>query len=339
MEISKINILIAGWFSFENGHATAGDILSKDLICNWLDSASVKYSVALDPPFQNGLNWRYVNPAEYSHVIFVCGPFDKGKLEYDFFSKFSPHCRLIGLNLSMLIPISEWNPFDLLIERNSSRAVNPDLVFLAPSNKLPVVGICLVEDYQDSMVPYVNKLIKDFLTNFSAAIIYIDTRLDSNSTALRSPAEIESLISRVDVLITTRLHGMVLALKHGIPVVAIDPEKGGSKIRMQCELLNWKAVINADQLTFSELEKCVRYCLTKNAHNDALICSEFARKNISDIHHKLIDNLINSDEIDISFEKRVSNHLTNTWDIVTNKKLKKQKLSKKLRTAIKKVFS
>jgi hypothetical protein len=45
------------------------------------------------------------------------------------------------------------------------------------------------------------------------AVLEIDTRLDAYSTKhLRSAVEIESLIAQADVLLTTRLHGLVLAL-------------------------------------------------------------------------------------------------------------------------------
>ena len=54
------------------------------------------------------------------------------------------------------------------------------------------------------------------------AVVAIDTRLDANRTGLRTPAQVESLIARTDVVVTTRLHGLVLALKNGVPAVAID---------------------------------------------------------------------------------------------------------------------
>src|SRR5437016_6221025 len=52
--------------------------------------------------------------------------------------------------------------------------------------------------------------------------VRIATRLDV-ANVLRTPSEVESLIARMDLVLTTRLHGMVLALKHGVPAVAVDP--------------------------------------------------------------------------------------------------------------------
>lgn len=161
--------------------------------------------------------------------------------EAEFLSRFH-QSRLIGLNLSMLEPLHQWNPFDLLYERNSTEDVRPDIVFLSGRAKVPVVGVCLVEPYPGAMDAEANEVILRLIDKKEAAIIYIDTRLDKNSTHLRTPAEIETMISRVDVLVTTRLHGAVMAIKNGVPVVAIDPEKGGTKIVDQMNKIGWALV-------------------------------------------------------------------------------------------------
>ncbi len=77
----EMNTLIAGWFSFSNGHATAGDLLSRDLACKWMQEAGYTYEVAVAPPFTDGIDWRAADPAQYSTVLFVCGPFERGELE------------------------------------------------------------------------------------------------------------------------------------------------------------------------------------------------------------------------------------------------------------------
>lgn len=175
--------LIAGWFSFEYGHATAGDLLALDVTCEWMDKAGYSYDIAFDPPFTGGVNWRTVHPDSYSHVIFVCGPFEQGQYEAEFLSRFSA-CRLAGLNLSMLVPMSEWKPFDLLLERNSSLAVRPDMVFLSKEPKVPVVGICLVEPYPGALDAIANEAIQRLIDARPMAIVPIDTRLDKNETIL-----------------------------------------------------------------------------------------------------------------------------------------------------------
>ena len=78
-------VLVAGWFSFEGGHATGGDIFAMEVAVDWLKQAGFeKIDVAFDPPFKGGVDWRHVDPAAYSHVVFVCGPFEQKLYEAEF---------------------------------------------------------------------------------------------------------------------------------------------------------------------------------------------------------------------------------------------------------------
>jgi polysaccharide pyruvyl transferase WcaK-like protein len=60
---------------------------------------------------------------------------------------------------------------------------------------------------------------------------------------LRTPREVEALIARMDVVITTRLHRTVPALKNGVPAVAINSVSGGAKIKRQAEALGSPAAL------------------------------------------------------------------------------------------------
>ena len=110
--------LVTGWFSFEQMGASAGDLLARDLTCDWLRLAGWEHDVAHAPPFEGGVDWRQVSPEDYSHVIFVCGPFGNGPPLLEFLERFRHH-RMVGLNLTMLQSLDEWNPFQLLLERDS----------------------------------------------------------------------------------------------------------------------------------------------------------------------------------------------------------------------------
>src|SRR3990170_1932745 len=143
--------LVAGWFSFEQMGATVGDLLARDLACEWLEQAGYSYDVAHAPPFSGGIDWRAVDPETYSHVVFVCGPFGENEVTREFLERFAG-CHKVGLNLSMLQPLDVWNPFDLLLERDSSATSRPDISFLSRQASVPVVGVVLVhpqEEYKD----------------------------------------------------------------------------------------------------------------------------------------------------------------------------------------------
>jgi glycosyltransferase involved in cell wall biosynthesis/peptidoglycan/xylan/chitin deacetylase (PgdA/CDA1 family)/SAM-dependent methyltransferase len=282
-----MRILVTGWFSFEDGHATAGDLLSCDLVCEWLEAAGCGYDVALVPPLGVGVDWRSVDPEYYSHVVFVCGPFGDGPNVRRLLDRFA-HCRLVGLNLSMLAPLEQWNPFDLLLERDSSMGARPDITFLSRATRVPIVGLILVEPHEGALDQVANEAINRLMQSREMVTVPIDTRLDTNSTGLRSAAQVESLIARMDLVITTRLHGLVLALKNGVPAIAIDPIPGGFKIERQAHTVGWPVVLPVDGLTNERLEKAFDFCLTEEARTTAGECYKRAVRTAETVKHELI---------------------------------------------------
>jgi hypothetical protein len=288
---SPVNALIAGWFSFEQMGPTAGDLLTRDLVCDWLERAGHSYDTALADPFVGGVDWNTVDPGEYTHVVFVCGPFGNGWPVSEFLERFRG-CRLVGLNLSMLDSLDAFNPFDLLLERDSSAATRPEMAFLAPSRVVPVVGVVVVHPQQEykrgAMHRVANEAIERLVASRELAVVRIDTRLDANSSGLRTPGEVESLIARMDAVITTRLHGTVLALKNGVPALAIDPIAGGAKIRRQAETIGWPVLFTADNLSDALLRQALDYCLSGEARAKAWECSELAAHDAEKIRDQFL---------------------------------------------------
>jgi hypothetical protein len=264
--------LVAGWFSFEQMGASAGDLLARDLACEWLESAGFSFDVALAPPFRGGVDWRSMDPETYSHILFVCGPFGNGEPITEFLSHFSG-CSVIGLNLTMLDSLDVWNPFDVLFERDSSKTSRPDITFLSCRSHVPIVGIVLIDtqpEYEGKDLRLsANQAIKRLVDSREMATVSIDTRLDINRTSLRTPVEVESLIAATDLVLTTRLHGMVLALKNGVPAIAIDSVSGGAKIKRQAETIGWPIVFTVDTITDDALMEAYDYCLTEDGRKKA----------------------------------------------------------------------
>jgi hypothetical protein len=287
---APVRALVAGWFSFQDGHATAGDVLARDLLCEWLREAGYPYDIAGAPPFDGDVNLRTARPEAYSHAFFVCGPFERKTLEAEFLGRYAKSW-VIGVNLTMVTPLDAWNPFDLLLERDSSAIARPDLVFGTRQPGVPVVGICLVEPYPGAIDAIANAAIDALVASREMSVVRIDTRLDSNSTGLRTPAEVESLISRMDVVVTTRLHGMVFSLKNGVPVIAIDPEAGGAKIVRQGETIGWPHVFAADAVTAGALAEAFDDCLTEAARDAARACAERSAGRVDQTRLELLESL------------------------------------------------
>jgi hypothetical protein len=283
--------LVLGYFS------TIGDHDSLEVVKRWIRDAGGDYTVA---PFKASIRDRIegaidpqkADPSEYTHVIVVCGPCWK-----PFYTRRAPidarkfaHCRFIGINLSMIDPLASWNPFDDLIERDSDLNHRPDLTFLWERTLVPVVGVCLVHPqkaYGDRQLhDRANLAIRRFLSTRELATVEIDTAWPAflNRTGLRTPAEIEALIARVDVLLTTRLHGMAYALKRGVPVVAVDAIRGGAKVTAQARSLGWSQIIDSETITDEKLSAAFEYCLTPESKAEARACAERARSQLSGVH-------------------------------------------------------
>ncbi|MEO5579028.1 MAG: polysaccharide pyruvyl transferase family protein [Gemmatimonadaceae bacterium] len=278
---ARVRTLVAGWFSFEGMGATAGDLMVRDLVCEWLESAGRPYDVALAYPFTGGKDWRAVDSGAYSHVIFACGPFGNGEPVTEFLARFAD-ATLVGVNLTMLQQLDEWNPFDLLLERDSSAAARPDLAFLSRTNCAPVVGIVRMHEQPEygarDLHIRANDAMNRLIAGREMAAVTIDTRLDEvNAAGLRTPGEIESLIARMDVVVTARLHGLVLALKNGVPAVAIDSVGGGAKIIRQARALGWPVVLTADTMTDVSLRQAFERCLSPEVKSLAADVRDRAR--------------------------------------------------------------
>jgi hypothetical protein len=56
---------LTGWFSLQQMGATAGDLLVRDLVSDWIRRAGASCDMAVAPPFSDGVDRRAVNPAEY----------------------------------------------------------------------------------------------------------------------------------------------------------------------------------------------------------------------------------------------------------------------------------
>jgi polysaccharide pyruvyl transferase len=285
--------LVTGWFSFEEMGATAGDLLARNVACEWLEQAGHTYDVALAPPFTGGVDWRVVNPDDYANVVFVCGPIGNGKPVDALIERFRGR-RLVGLDLTMLAPLEEWNPFDLLWMRDSSAGQGgaPDISFASSAEQVPVVGTILIDTQPEygerDLRQEATDAIQRLVASREMSVVDIDTRLDRNRGGLTTPREVESLIARMDAVLTTRLHGTVLALKNGVPAVVIDAVREGDKVIHQARRLGWPAAFTADAITDDDLGRALDYCLSADGRAKAAACAEQGRAQVTRIREEFV---------------------------------------------------
>lgn len=280
--------LITGHFS------TVGDLECLHIVRRWLDQLGISYDVgpygeSIRRAITGSVDPSAVDAHPYSHLIVVCGPCFKELIKKRFlniekfqlldFEKFQ-HCIRIGINLTMIAPLEEWNPFDVLLERDSCRTNNPDLTFLEPTATIPVVGRCIIREQveygQRQQIDIAIRVINDFISSRGYGIIDIDTELFHNveETGLQSPSRMLSVIKRVDLLLTNRLHGMVFAIKAGIPVIAIDGIKGGDKVTAQAQAIGWPLCRLAEEATPAWMDFAEKWCFSAEAQESIRSCRE-----------------------------------------------------------------
>ena len=289
--------LVLGHFS------TVGDIECLEWVEEVLTAEAIPFDVAafmdkIAVAVPGAVPAHEVDPARYTHLIVVCGPFWPGLLQRrgPDLRRFS-RCTRIGLNLTMVEPLDAWNPFHLLLERDSDRSARPDLTFLRPTRRVPVVGVCTIarqKEYGDRQrhgeaLRLIGKLVKDR----SLAAVPVDTRWPAgrNDGGLGSPAQVISVIERMDVLLTNRLHGLVFALKAGVPVLAIDPVEGGDKVTAQAGVLGWPAVTTVDDGTAARLEAMLDWCLSDEGRAAAKRMGAKAQELLAPVEHQFRQGL------------------------------------------------
>jgi hypothetical protein len=182
----------------------------------------------------------------------------------------------------MIDPLDAWNPFDALIGRDSDIWQRPDLSFLESVEKVPVAGLCVVHRQNEYGKRQRHAETAQFLRRLGQraqlALIELDTELSISSNPLTyTPSHFESLCARLDVMLTTRLHGMVIALKNGVPVIAIDPILNGGKLTQQAEAIGWEEVYSIETVRDDLLDAAMAHCLTLAAREAASRCAASAR--------------------------------------------------------------
>ncbi|MEU3253546.1 polysaccharide pyruvyl transferase family protein [Streptomyces sp. NPDC006997] len=275
-------ILVAGWFSFLDGEATAGDVLALRRVEDVLRRARSEYDVVWSPGFRAGaLHLDDVRAEDYTHLVFVCGPLHGPQVE-ELHRRFA-HCVRVAVGTSVVDPGSAAVAgFHRVLARDAPAAAPvEDLAARAPAVPVrPVVGVILTHG-QHEYGPQrrhdeVARTVTGWLAGRDCARLELDTRLDAHDWRLSAtPAQLLSVLARLDLVVTDRLHGLVLALRAGTPALAVDPVAGGAKVSAQARACGWPALIGAERLDGRLLERWWEWCLTSGRVAARQVRAEF----------------------------------------------------------------
>lgn len=257
------HVVICGYFSLKYKTNTAGDLIVLSVLKTWLESLEYTYDIVADTSIPNEITIpiEMVNLNKYNAMIFVCGPLADFELLQHFVQHFDG-IKKIAINVSIVNENSKiLELFDYIFPRDSKLTTNYDMSIEKRIDKrVPVVGLIYVgpqSEYSEQKHLHVEKIVSNVLEEKEIAIVRIDTKLPYNEYDLKSISEIISVISKMDFVITTRLHGSILSLKAHVPFISIDPISAGEKVTRQIEKVGWPFIINVDNLTKDALEKMI----------------------------------------------------------------------------------
>jgi hypothetical protein len=274
MATDLTRVLVTGWPSFPDGEATVGDVLAMEAVRDELTSAGVPCDLAWSPVLRPGaLALADADPARYSHLVFACGPLRGSPVE-DLHRRYA-RCRRVAIGVSV---VDAADPaaagFDAVLPRDAP-GVSPagDLAVRGPVRagaEIPVAGVIMVAGQAEyagrTRHEQVGETLDRWLRDGRCALIPLQTRLDPRDWRLcERPAQFEAIVRRLDLVITTRLHGLVLALSHGVPALAIDPVAGGAKVAAQARAWDWPAVVTTGRdtdLDRRDLSRWRDWCLS-----------------------------------------------------------------------------
>ncbi|MDT0381538.1 polysaccharide pyruvyl transferase family protein [Streptomyces sp. DSM 42041] len=261
--------LVTGWFSFPRGEATAGDVLALRHVEARLDLAGASYDVAWSPGFRSqAVSLEDADPQHYSRLLFVCGPV-AGKQIAALHERFA-HCFRVALGVSTVDPADPaLSGFHRVMSRDGPGTLRGrvDLAASAPAEEpVPVAGVVLAGGRRERGAGVRDDAVAEALTSWmcgkNCARLELDTRLDAHDWRRSATCgQYLSVLERLDVVVTDRLHGLVLALRSGVPALAVDPVDGGATVSAQARVCRWPAVLHPEDVTPRLLDHWWSWCL------------------------------------------------------------------------------
>lgn len=255
-------ILVVWWGCLERGGETIGDLSAVVRAAALLYQRGHAVRVASRCPYVLGdlsipaLDWRNIDPGEIDMLVFVCGPIISESAAFrHLFDRFA-RTQKIAVGVSIL-PRSEGAvmiSFDRIIARDGIDGAHGDFAFdpcefVRDRDFLDGrVGLCLrgpQREYGDNACidETTARLTRSITAALGTKAITLDTRLHGRPEAA---ATITKAFAVCEYIVTSRLHGALMAIALGRQVIAIDQIKGGGKVSSVLNRIGWPLVLRAD---------------------------------------------------------------------------------------------
>lgn len=255
--------ILMWWGSYGySGRPTIGDLMAVDNLSQCLNEHGVEHAVISHSELGQKHHFAVDNILAIkpvSTVVFVCGPLTDSRQLRDFLNR-QGQARKVAVGVSVLANHDAMNRrFDRIVARDGIEPSYFDLAItrtVAPAaGKTRRAALCLrghQKEYGKDRPAKADEsaaFFRDLTDTHGIETFEIDTILSPTNGA----EEILSGFANSDIVLTTRMHGALLALAAGKPVIALDQIPGGAKVSAVLSKVGWPLAFNTSTVTSPEL--------------------------------------------------------------------------------------
>lgn len=252
------------------GKVTAGDLHAVENLSKALAARGHVHAILSHPELglEGHLNLYDVFALRrtISRIIFVCGPLLDRSFLRDFLAV-HPRARKYAVGVSIMPNQDRMTErFDAIVARDGAAESHFDLAphgiaaTTSPSLNPPRrVGLCL-RGAQGEYGPgrrseheKAERLFAETIRRHGFDVHAVDTELAPG----QGPEQIAGRFADADLILTTRMHGALLGLAMGRPVIAIDQIPGTAKVTAVLRRVGWPMTFEAATVTQADIDAAV----------------------------------------------------------------------------------
>ncbi|MEI9417673.1 capsular polysaccharide synthesis protein [Mesorhizobium sp. Cs1321R2N1] len=274
---AKVPPILLCWYGSLKDNGTIGDLLAVQSVAARMKALGSNFRhVTASTAFE--ISGERVAPDEfegsdYAALVFVCGPIIRDHPIVETIIRRFPSISKIGVSISLFARehINYVQPFDVVLAREGGGRRFEDVAILAPSRVTPkrvrelneplVVGLVLrgeqseygpQSSLHDRTSALTARVLDSLRTKYQVRTLEIEHHLTRSG---RAPVEIEALYSSCDLVLTSRFHGAVLAMRNEVPFIAIDQIRGGGKLTNLLSTSGWPFVYRIEHAKEDEVTR------------------------------------------------------------------------------------
>lgn len=275
-EANESPILLC-WYGSLKDNGTIGDLYAVQSVAARLKALGLNFrhltaGAAFEIPGER-VTLDELDGSDYATLVFVCGPMIKGHPIVDTIIRRFPSIGKIGVSISLFgrSHINYVQPFDAALAREGGDRRFEDVAILAPwrvapkrvrgSNEPLVVGLALrgeqgeygpLSSLHDRTSALIAHVLGGLAESYQVKTVEIEHHLTRSG---RAPAEIEALYLSCDLVLTSRFHGAILAMRNEVPFIAIDQIRGGGKLTSLLSTSGWPFVYRIEHAKEDEVTR------------------------------------------------------------------------------------